>query len=453
MGTKKQIYNLDISATQAFVDDLKAKKVLIYGAGKIGKRLNQSLIYFGIGTAIFWDKNASIIKKVDGKKVVEPQPESLQDKDAYFVIVTIFSENVSRMIGDGFQKAGLKNITYDQKKIKSLIYFECWSQIKEKQFIFDYKTCHICPVSKNIDNPCDIFSDYVARNQGITDSKLKDNERFVVSSMGVLVTNRCNLTCEGCNHFRDLYTPSDNIVIEKDAILYDLSKVIESVDFIEKVVIVGGEAFVHKDIYEIISRVMNLPKIGIVEIITNGTILPKDDRIFDLLASDNRVVVEISGYGDNIAGRLQNNVKAYLAKLEHYKISHQYLEVLEWFDFGGFEHRGFSKEEHRRIYKTCCFISNDLFDGKLYKCSRSVFGARLGKIPDYPADYVDVRATSSDNLRSKLIAFIKNEYPAVCQHCNGTSEERIPAGFQVRKKIARKTTQSKPFAEKEFASL
>ena len=143
------------------------------------------------------------------------------------------------------------------------------------------------------------------------------------------------------------------------------------------------------------------------------------------------MVGSISGYEAFLPASLQANVRQFISILEQHGIQHKHVETLEWQNFGGFEHRAYTRQQHLRVYRTCCFVSNDLFDGKLFKCSRSVFATRLGRIPDYPQDYVDVRSTPPGLLRQALIEFFQNQYPEVCQHCDGTSTNRIAAGVQV----------------------
>lgn len=413
----------------ALIDFVKGKKVIIYGAGKIGAKVIQSLREFDIEPLFYWDKNASTLRKAAGLEVKLPDPESLENKDEYVVIVTIYAEAVSAQIGRMLSENGFKNIVYKRQDLNSIIYSRCVAKKSKNEFKFDRFTCHICPVSKDNDLPCDIYNKAILENV-VKHKNTHEEKPFIMPSMGILVTNFCNLTCVGCNHLRDLYKPSDNKIIPTEVILHDLSKVVDAVDMIEKVVIVGGESFFHKDILNIVKGIMTMPKIGLVQIITNGTMLPKTDEIFEILHSD-RVMVEVSAYEGEINSKLQGNVETFISKLEKYNVNYQYQKTLEWFDFGGFEHRNFTKKEHRKVYKTCCFISNDMFDGKIFKCSRSVFGTKLGKIPDYKQDYVDVREFSGRELREKINEFLNFEFPEVCQHCNGTSELRIPAGVQV----------------------
>ncbi len=419
---------------QDFFDYLNGKKIIIYGAGKIGKRIYQLLSIFGFKTALFWDRNADIIENFNEIPILKPDVHYIpsgQRKD-YVIIITIFAENVSHEISSNLSKVGYTNVIYDKIIINSLILQACKRSVLNNNFVFDITTWHICPVKDQFEG-CNIFNNNVAKNlaKGVK-SFTTIKEKLIIPKLGILVSNKCNLSCEGCNHLRYLYESKDNIDLTPEEILDDLTKIVEVSDLISKVVLVGGEAFTHPNFHVILKEILNLPKIGIIHIITNGTIIPKNLTIFELL-SDRRVIVEISDYREKLSEKLQDNVKKFMLELDKYNVNYLCMNTLQWFDFGDFSKRFYSKEQHHDIYRTCCFVSNDLFKGRLYKCSRSAFGTLLGKIPDYSQDYVNIRKCPKGDLRDKLIKFLKNEFPEVCQHCSGTSTETIEAGVQIKR--------------------
>ena len=179
-----------------------------------------------------------------------------------------------------------------------------------------------------------------------------------------------------------------------------------------------------------------MPRIGVLLIITNGTVVPRSERVFALMQNP-RVIVEISGYGDNVPKHLRLKRNAFLEKLISLGINHRYVETLMWTDFGGFEARGYEEEQIRKIYKSCCFVSNDMFNGRLFKCSRSAYGTHIAKIPDYPTDYVNIRDGSRDALRQNLFHFFADEKPRACNHCNGAVAPSMDAGVQVNHRARR----------------
>lgn len=413
---------------------LHGKKIIIYGAGKIGKRIFAALRQLGYEPEFFWDKNAALLEQAGPLPVHAPDLSSIPKaaRGEYAVVVTIFARNISREIADSLAGNGYAYVLSDRESVNSIIYRACSEAAFKNEFQFDINICHMCPVPKETGRDCDIFEAHLAGKiaKGVSGLAGK-KDKLVVPKLGILVSNKCNLTCKGCNHLRDMYKPGDSLDISAKDVLGDLGAIVEAVDMVNQVVLVGGEAFLHPELPGILEGILELPKIGIVQIITNGTARPRDPRLFDLMANK-RVIVEISGYGDKIPAALQGNLKDFMGELTKHGVNYQYVKTLQWFDFGGFERRQYTEGQRQEVYSSCCFISNDLFNGKLHKCSRSVFSAHLKKIPDYPADHVDLRACPKGELRAQLARFFLNTAPQICAHCNGTSTSVMEAGAQSR---------------------
>ena len=423
---------MNINSNEILVEDiieyLSRKKVILYGAGKIGKSLIYALKKDNIYIYQIWDNKYEEFNKIESIDILKPNLD-IENKNDIVVIVTIYSQNVTKQIYKDLGLNGFSNILFNRTVVNSILYRKCKSELENNIFRFDLNTCHECPVSKDIDDRCNI-SDYYIEKEFIL-SKRDTKTGIIIPSMGILVSNKCNLTCIGCNQLRDEYQPSDNIEIEAKDIIFDLLKISKAVDRIEKVVIVGGESLLHKDIDFIIQRTMDIENIGIIQLITNGTVVPKDDKIFKLL-NNPRVKVEVSGYGNYISDKQNKNVEIFLSKLKDNNINFEYVKTLQWFDFGTFEKRNYIKKEWQDIYNTCCFISNDLFNGELHKCARSAFGKHLHKIADMKTDYIDIRNISEDKLSQAIEIFLNNKLPNICQYCNGTSSLTIPAGKQLK---------------------
>lgn len=411
--------------------------IIIYGAGKIGHLIDQLCQENGINVSAIWDNNPDKVLEFPEKERIS-RPPKLSDgfgehntTETYplfnaLIIVTMFSADTAIKVADSLRAHGFKNILYERSEISSLLIDHCKTLSQNNQYEFDLDKCFICPARRDDHIECEIFN----QQHGVIK---KETDEFVsLPVMGFLLTTKCNLTCVGCNHLRDHFDKEDNIDFSKDNILSDLRKLLDAVDFIKSIVIVGGEAFMHPDFETILKKVLSFPKIGFVQIISNGTVMPKGDSVFELL-SNSRVVVEISGYGEKPGSARVKKRDKFIKKLSEKGIRFRYDEAAQWFDFGGFHKRSLTTEEFETNYKNCCFVSNDLFNGQLHKCSRSAYGLYLNKINNYENDYVDIRSTETNRLRKNIKDFIKMR-PMACYHCNGTTGKTIPAGVQVLKK-------------------
>jgi organic radical activating enzyme len=420
--------NNDNFSFEELKEYLLTKKIIIFGAGKIGKSLISGLQKISISPYEVWDNNYDKYEDEIAYEVKKPNLEIL-NKDSFVIIVTIYSKNISEEIYLTLLKNHFNNIIYNRNVINKVLYTQCKEEINEGNFIFELNKCHLCPVSKDIENRCDIYDLNITKNFIKKDKKISNGIK--IPSMGVLVSNKCNLKCIGCNQLRDKYDSSSYLDIDEKDILNDLKKLSLAVDIIEKVVIVGGESLLHKEINKILIGILEIENIGIIQLISNGTVIPKTDEIFELL-NNPRIKVEISGYGDYLTKMQNEKVQIFISKLEKYNVNFDYVKTLQWFDFGNLDKRNYSKEKWQEVYNKCCFISNDLFNGQLHKCARSAFSKHLNILKD--VDYVDIRNSNIEDLSRSIKLFLENTLPTICQYCNGTSSLTIPAGKQKNEK-------------------
>ncbi len=420
-------------------------RIIIYGAGKIGRRIFDLCEERGIRVVHVWDNFPEKVVAFHRKELISRPPDFSGGQtatdyglDGTTVIVTAFSPNMASMMARPLMTKGFKNVIHDRSEISSILIGHCNWLSDRQRFKFNLRDCFICPARRDEKIECNVF------NSALGMPNRDASDCVILPALGFLLTTKCNLTCVGCNHLRDHFEKSHNVDFRSDKILGDLRKLLDAVDFVKSVVIVGGEALVHPDFENILRQVIDLPKIGFVQLITNGTVLPKRVSVFELL-SHPRVVVEVSGYGNEPGHLRVGKRNKFFEQLSNFGVTYRYDEATQWIDFGGFHERNFSLEAWNRVYKTCCFVSNDLFNGQLHKCSRSAYGMYLGKIPEYKDDFVDIRATSTEGLREAIQKYIKR-LPMVCRHCNGTTTKTIPAGVQVVK-IARRILQSKRSTE------
>lgn len=411
------------------LDSMRHRTVVIYGAGKIGLLLHKALRNLRVRVDSFWDMNASQLEAVPDTAVVEPQTHRIAwgERKNYVIFVAIFSESVTESLRSQLAEAGYEDVIVDRALINDILFMDCKNRSASAAESLDINDCVFCPRITTRNSSCSIFFQRLTNSMGIPPCETASVN--AIPSMGILTTTRCTLTCSGCNHLRDHFRPEHNFDIPFSDIAGDLDTILRCVDVINKLVVVGGEAFLHPELDRILQHLLTLKQVGIVHIITNGTILPKDERMYDLL-SNNRIIVEISGYGDRLPSAMQKNVDRFLDAMTRRGINHRHTRTMQWFDFGGFDKRNYTAQQWDQVYASCCFISNDLFNGRLYSCSRSALGTFLGKLPDYPHDYVEIRGAEPESLREKLNSFFDKKHADACQHCNGTTSATIVPGCQ-----------------------
>lgn len=414
-------------------------RVIIYGAGKIGRRIYDLCQDRDIEVLRIWDNHPEKVVAFHKKELISKPYDFSGTQNAIdyglegaIVLTTAFSHNMSKLMADPLIDKGFEAVIHDRSQISSLLIEHCRWLSGNNDYEINMQNCFICPARRDENIECDVFNSSL----GIENSESPDFVSFPV--LGFLVTTKCNLTCVGCNHLRDHFDKSHNVNFDADKLMSDLRKLVGAVDFVKSIVIVGGEALMHPDFERMLEEIITLPKIGFVQIITNGTVPPRSESIYKLM-SHPRVIVEVSGYGDEPGSPRVKKRDKFFQKLSEYDVANRYDEATQWVDFGDFQDRGLTDEEWESSYKACCFVSNDLFNGQLHKCSRSAYGLFLNKIPEFEGDFVDVRAASQADLRAEIKKYLRTT-PEVCKRCNGTTTKTIPAGVQVVK-LPRKASQ------------
>lgn len=416
-----------ISSIDDFLERTVNKEIIIFGAGNVGRHLLLALQEIDINPVTFWDNNADSIDDINGIPVISPLLNSTRDYSKFLFLIATAFYNTSEEITEQLAQVGIKDIISHPSDISAIIYHVC----KTKNLSNSIEKCRVCPKFVIENGSCDIFTE----NFASTDSSGK-NESLIIPNMGLSVTNLCSLRCKNCSETVEFHNPKYNFTPDLNTIIQDIKTFFNAVDFVGQIGIVGGESFIHKNLADIVSFLIKEylnKKASTIVINTNGTVLPKSDDIFKLMSGDPKTYIRISDYRRFLNEQQQDRVKRFIDKLEEYNVSY-FFTGRHWFDFGDFEYRGYSKEKVKEVYSSCICSEVALFNGKLYNCSRGVYGGLLYNIPELESDCVDLR-TSCDSLtlRNQIATLISADYANACHYCNGVFGKKIPAGEQIER--------------------
>lgn len=150
-----------------------------------------------------------------------------------------------------------------------------------------------------------------------------------------MITTRCTLRCRECNNLMPYYTSPKDYSFNEIALWID--NVCDAVDEWICCELVGGEPFLHCDLFKILSYALEKDKIQRVELTTNGSIVPKTD-ILELLKND-KVFVKISQYTNLIDSKKITKV------FDQYKVFYSVMENLRWTKTGNLRKRNRSKSD------------------------------------------------------------------------------------------------------------
>lgn len=401
------------------------KNYIIFGAGNVGQHLFTALKKIGLLPIQFWDNSACEDSSIGGISVTTPKLENGEEySETLFLVATAYS-NTSREITAQLNQVGINNIIDNPSEISAIIYATC----QENTDGLTVDKCRVCPKFVIENGSCDIFVKHFSN----IDLKTSE-ENLIIQNMSISITNLCSLRCKHCSETVEYHDPKHNLTADFEDLKQDIDTFFNAVDFIGQVGIVGGEAFIHKDLFKLMSYLKSFigKKIATLLINTNGTVLPKSDEIFKLMADNPQTYIRISDYREFLNERQKKNVTQFIQKLKEYNVSY-FFTGRHWFNYGDFSFRNYSEKEVQELYASCICSEVVMQDGHIYNCARGVYGNLLKKMPYYDSDNVLIRNFDDhEQLRQSLKKLVSVKYTMACQHCNGPLGPKIPAGEQAR---------------------
>jgi len=245
------------------------------------------------------------------------------------------------------------------------------------------------------------------------------------SHIELSLTTNCTLRCRGCCHFtpcfeKEAYTPASQII-------EDCRRLLNGIQWVDIFRVLGGEPLLYPELTRVVEFLLQSPKIGFVEIVTNGTLAPKKELL--ALFPHKRLNILISNYG-----ALSSHIGDFAA------VPPTNLTVLPtdqtWLDHGDLTFRNRSEPALRKQYSCCDKDKAVLTDGKLFNCACSAFGSRLGAFSLAPDEYIDLREINDpQKLTARLLRQRRLGYYTACNYCNRGTDRlvSIPPALQLEK--------------------
>lgn len=262
--------------------------------------------------------------------------------------------------------------------------------------------------------------------------KILGEDRFVISRIAVSVTNQCSLNCRDCNNLMPYCKEKFTIDVKEQ--IKDLQKLLEYVDGIINVEVIGGEPFVYRQLPELLQYLCAEPKIHFIEITSNGTIIPSGE-VLDLLRHS-KICVLLSDYGKVNSEKAKKTYQW----LRQHQVCSQNLKNREWISTGNIDRRRKSKWRMKYEYFHCDARKDcrTLYKGKLYVCGRAPVLDELGVLRD-DSSFLDIRQMSPNVKigREQLHSFWGNDYAECCLYCDYASDHSrwIESGIQQKRGV------------------
>lgn len=255
--------------------------------------------------------------------------------------------------------------------------------------------------------------------------KLLKPGAVVYPNITCVLTTYCTLKCAKCNNLIPFFENPYHIPVGQ--VIEDIDNLLLYSDCCMKLGFLGGEPFIYPDLSKIVEHYKNNPKVMCVEFVTNATVIPDND-LLDSIASMKNPRIAISDYGV----KSQKPEELY-RKCKEKGIYCERNKSMTWFDPGGVENRGKTREQLKKEYNDCysARYCRTLMNGKLYTCARAASLADLGYMDD-SHDSIDIRKNRSEReFRRDMRAFLTVDYADACNYCDHIKHIVIPAGEQL----------------------
>lgn len=254
---------------------------------------------------------------------------------------------------------------------------------------------------------------------GLNRKELFDGGKIFLKQIEVIVTNRCSLKCKKCAAGIQYFEKPTEF--NPDLLIKDYDRMLELIDWVDRIVIIGGEPFLYKDLDKILDgiyqNINTYSKVGGIKIITNGTVVPSE-KVLDTISKYD-TIVWISDYG-----RQSRNIGELIDVLRRKKISYSVLNIQEWSDVIQLNDSccvQTSKQLLERRKNGCVTRCRTLAGGRFYLCSLLKSMDYLEITPFDKENYIDIY----DKNAKALMCDMLNEnspLPKACSFCNGCSE-------------------------------
>ena len=265
-------------------------------------------------------------------------------------------------------------------------------------------------------------------------------QHIILRVLTLYVTDKCSLRCKYCAAGKQYYEPREMKDVPLETMMKDYRRMLELVDWIDTLELLGGEPLLRRDLDKIINGICQNPmlstKVGQLLIVTNATIVPRE-AVLRAMAQYENVIVQISNYCS-----ASNQINRLVEALERWGI--RYVVA----DFQG-PGRGWTKimqiEQDRSELSTqalrskrehgCITQCNSVKEGRFYLCDLLVTMHDIHAVPNEQGMSVDIYDADAKEKMARYLSY-DEPLPAACSWCSGCSPEdwnakTIPAAEQI----------------------
>lgn len=374
------------------------KDLVCFGVGEKGEQFYNLSRIKGFNISCFCDNDAAKWgTEFQGIPVISVK-ELVEKKDSVTILIT--NVNYEDQIAQQLHDLGLEEV-----------------------YLFSFEEPRFQRLEKN---PMPVM-DYDIKTK-YEEAKAQNPEGVFDENVVISITDYCTLQCKHCNSFMPYIENKQKLTLEEFQNIVDTYEMF--FDAIHVFTIIGGEPLLHPQVYDMIRYASEKDFIQEVAVITNGTLMVKEEELSNLNKA--KVKFTFSDYGEH-SKLFQENA----ALLENNQVSYYSLNHGQWLDISSdFYNRNESDEENMAKYKACVTNAcSGMYFGLFSRCYLSSVLYANDLVPYEELDCVDLdlEKRSVEEIKKELRAYSKKEWLTLCRYCSGQDPSRltsIPVGEQ-----------------------
>lgn len=394
----KKAWSGEVCGDTSIIEYIKSyKHVILWGASYQGSAVGKRLLELGVHIENYWDIRWEELKSVNQIAVIPPFKSN--DKDNCLIIVCIGNRVIQKNLIKDMKEHGYENMLYGDYLYMGLL---C---------PFDQKTGIN---ARRCSGTMECRQIYCHRINGILNAQCKSEDPIFLTSVTLVINQRCSLKCKYCTSYMNAYDVRERIDFPLEQICSDIDKFFGTVDMVGTITVMGGEPFMHKDLSQIIEHLCRWENFGLISIATSGTYPIKPEQLEGL--HDKRVNVSFSNYTESIN---ENQKKMFYKNIEMVKNSGVCYTVgefsPEWIIPTSLTNKFYS-DEIAAQKKSICTHWHQIKNGKVHPCDFATAIYSL-HVADYKDDYVDLNQDiPKEELKRRLRQYIDKPFYESCRH-------------------------------------
>lgn len=256
--------------------------------------------------------------------------------------------------------------------------------------------------------------------------RMKETIERGMTNITFLLTTKCTLKCDLCATYTPQQKNPQHFAYE--TLSQSFARLMHVVDRpVGILTLSGGEPLLHPDLSKLIHFIRQYEdRMEMVEIITNGTIVPSA-ALLESLKGFEKANILVDDYGP----KCSVNVEKVCAVFEEYGIAYRRRKYNEdeawfggWIDVSDFSEKHRTQEETNQLFSKCAFMNvycNSWFviNGVAHVCY--VNKQLLPFVPDRAEESVNLldESLSDKEILERLYNMRKLKSLLACKNCNG----------------------------------